>query len=110
MATILDIMATLEIEYDIIKIGGIRYLITTGTGETSGPEHCFGYVYDKRDLPALDEVETYSDFCLAVDAEDDRDVAIALAARGLRMLSPGSCVPILADGEYALIRQAIESV
>jgi hypothetical protein len=94
-------------------VDGLDYIVTTGTGEVSfgrsGGEA--GSAYDADEVEALTAVSSYQAFCDAVDADTDRDLAIALAARReIRLVIPGECNPVLSDAEYALVRAAVEAV
>ena len=103
-------LSDIRVSNHIVTVDGIRYVVTTGTGEyhTNLGTACF--VYDADEVEALDaaKVCSYQGFCDATTPETDRRVAVVLAARDdLRVIEGGSCRPVLSDADYALIREAV---
>lgn len=103
-------LGDIQVQAQEITVEGTRYVVTTGTGEIwygrTGGEACFAY--DAADVEALPDVDSYQSFCDRISPEEDRRLAIALAAtHELRLTAPGSCSPVLSDEEYALVREAI---
>jgi hypothetical protein len=105
-------LSDIRVQSEKVTIQGEQYVVTTDTGERGygrdGGEMCFAYL--AWEVEQMADVADYSAFCGAADAVEDRTVAVALAVRGrgYRLTCAGSCLPVLTDGEYALVRQAVE--
>jgi hypothetical protein len=104
----------LAIDHMRIDVDGNEYVVTTGTGEMNYGSDLGGsaaFAYLASDVDEMDDVADYGEFCDAIDTEEDRDLAIALAAReGLRLTHAGACTPVLSDEEYLLVRAAVAAV
>ena len=102
-----------------IVFRGETYVVTTGTGERGygrdGGACAFAYeaddVSDYLDAHASIERIDYTEFCNAVTCDEDRDLAIYLAAREeMRLTRAGACTPVLSDEEYTLVRETVEAL
>lgn len=106
-------LSDIRVSHSRITVDGTEYIVTTGTGEMGygdrGGSAAFAYL--AADVDAMEQVEDYSAFCDRATTEEDRDLAIALAAReGLRLTRAGACQPVLTDDEWDLIRATVAAL
>jgi len=101
-----------------MTVNGAEYILTVDTGETwygSEGGHC-AFAYDAADYREVASgVSTYQDLCDKTHPVDEfeelRRIAVVAAAREeLRVTIPGSCMPVLDDEDYALVREAVAAV
>jgi len=99
-----------------MTVDGSEYILTLGTGETSygrdGGTLAFAYPADEFRAA---RATTYLDLCDEMspvgDSAELLRIAIAAAARHeYRVAIAGACKAVLSDGDYALIRAAVEAV
>ncbi len=105
----------------------VDYILTCGTGETSFSlgHQCFAYLAPDVEawLVAWEDgtasyatdgddnhAEPYTSFCEDCEPESDRDLARKLAKDGLRLTEPGTCKPVLDDGEYVDARDGTRAL
>jgi hypothetical protein len=105
-----NILDRLNINYVTLEHDGETYYVTTSTGEMGfgrkfGGSAAFAYV--AADVDAIEDEIDYSEFCQRVDAETDRDLAIACAIEGMRLTKGGSCSPVLSDAEFLAARDEL---
>lgn len=106
-----NVLDALKINYHLATVLGTEYAITSGTGDGT-----FAYSADTIDIASIeydndDAFVSYQDFCDVASPDDDRDLAIALAAReDTHICTGGTGTPVLSDEEYKLVRAAVASL